>query len=307
MKTKGSIQSFAIFLLLGLVVLLVAASTIGNVTKKSKDLTEEHIIQKLDAQKNNEKSLADKIDGFPPVYASELISEESINFGKAFTQFMFEPDEKYDSTKGYLLSYTVPPLLENKNWEILLKPYSEGLAILYTNGVKYLNLASPSGDLYYLSYSNVCVIPSDDKGLDLAKIMSYATGIKHKDLDHIPTAEEIDTIIKNNEVSQVAFSIGGSDSVMKFFKDNAYYSADYKFDDGKMLAFYKEGTVCFFPKYSTGWKFWRSRFWTSPHVQIDSKDGQDVLTGDGYLNKEFDKNSLNKITDTKKIKKGDYK
>lgn len=309
-KKGGTIQGFVVILLLCLVALLIAAPAIKNITKKSMDLTDDHIIQKLNSQKEKEQALADKIDAFPEVYLSESISEESIDYGKTFTKFMFEPDEKYDSTKGYLISYRAPPVLENGNWDMMLRSYSKGLAILYTNGVKIEALARPSDKLYYLSYSNVCVVPPEDKGLDAAKIISYATGIKDDKLNKIPSSEEIDKIIRNNRVEQISFTIGQKGhilkhfegAVMKYFKGKNYYVSKHIFDDGNILAFYKEGTVCFFPTDSSGIKVWKSNYWKS-HVAFDSKNGQEILSGDGFLNKKFSENLLNKITDTKKIKR----
>ena len=298
MNIKGSaIQSFVVILLLCLVALLVAKPAISNITQRSIDLTDDHIIQKLDDQKEREKALEDKIDGFPSVYLSGSISEESIEFGEDFVQFLFEPDEKYNSTQGYLLSYRAPPVLEKRNWEMILRSYSKGLAVLYTNGVKLESLASPSDTLYYLSYSNICVIPSEDKGLDAAKIMSYATGIKHEDLARMPSAEEIDKIISDNRAEQIAFTIGGRSPVMKYFKGKDYYVSKHIFDDGNIVAFYKEGNVCFFPTDSTVFKVWKS------HVDFDSKNGQDILSGDGFLFTGFSENMLSKITDTKKLKR----
>ena len=293
---KKAQMKFVIGLAIVVVIILVASPLIGRTVTTSNSIADEVILQKIQDQNEREKALEDKIDGFPPVKFSGSITEESIEFGEDFLEFIFHHDFKtYNTTKGFLMSYKAPPRIETKYWTLVLVK-SKGISAVYTDGV-YRELLASAKSKPYLRYADICVLPLEDDGLEAAKVMSYATGIPHDKLTSIPDVEEVNNIISNNKVEQLSFAIGGNKPTLKYFKGSDFTSVKIAGDDEKIVMFYKEGTVCFFPVDISYNPF------SSGHVDFDTKNGKEILEGKGFLFKDFNQHLLSKTQLSKNIKK----
>lgn len=243
------------------------------------------------------------------------VSNEYIKYGQQITKHFFNTVES-DSTNGFLMTFPVMPSenMFDSDSDLFFMSIPDGILVGYydNENKQTLRLASPAtNDFEYLKGSEICVLPINDEGEDAAKVLSFATGIKRKGVNTLPSRKEVLDIMSANVVDQITLQSrwyktkdSRKDTVyIKYFKGDTVYKAisEKNSKTDKLLAYSFNDIVCIFPPKMGG-------LFSHSHVDLTTKSDEYVLMGEGNIYTSFINNLVeysNSNTNIK-INKGEF-
>lgn len=286
-------------IVVGIIVMIVSFFYEERV-QEAKIAVEEIVLAEINKYSN--QTVDERMGNLPQASLEGSLSGKLIDYSKEFTKHFFDTQlEGEQATKGQLIRFkTIPRDTDYKDWNLVLYGYSKGVNTLVYDGVKLERIGTTQDENYpYLQNKDLCVLPQIDEGKDALYVLSYALDIPIEEDHRFITKDELEIAINRNKVEQIHFSLGKAQAVMKYFTaDKTINGRLYESSTQEILAYYYQGTLCFFP-------FDADLFFDN-HVQFIQETGLEI-TGEGYVHKNF-MQQLNKYeTNLQKIniKQGD--
>lgn len=251
MKNKKAMSSelFKLMVAMTILVLIVMLSIIiyNNFYHSTSNSIDRDVMSKL--PKSNSDTTENDVERLNDARLGKL-SDNQLKFGYGLTKILFKPSES-TSANGELMYFKMPTstTIENDFSWIVVSLSDSVLTGFYDfkNKQVYKLASSRTKGFDFLEGKDICILPFSNKGLDAAKVLSFATGLKYGNDDSLVTKREAYKIMSKNVVEQVSVS---SDRI-RYFNDSRTNSIKLETDE-KTLLYKLNGITCIFPGKDNG-------------------------------------------------------